>query len=657
MLAVNVIFRPITDIYLCSLQMMVTLHLQSIFQCIRRPCEKVDRAIDPVTQRWRTANTRNDYQKINVCVVPAYDDSLSTGVRMKLRVKISGQKTRVDVGQDCHTLGTLRTLLAPVLGEQYGLGDDMPFEISLNGRDALLGDDKPLSDLGIVSGDLIHILLASVDQPSTNHNTQQQGQHPSSPEHPQPSTNHRAQPQGQDHSSSEQACGLRKETDNTKQTEHAASCGNDTKLATSKSDTTKADPDKALSKNPVNKDEKETVVVDTEESAVNDGDGQDKEVLMDVEEEEAVSLSMEGAGVGGIPSEPMLCREATVDSVPLVLQQVYRANDVKSRHDALCMVLHVLMMESGFSAKEPSSPEDQESINGFTLPNGWKSPGMYKMTYRHMACEGSSCGLTMVPMGSLLMVHGVVTGSNPSMHHQVQLKTDSFTFHNVQDPDRVYKNLPQLSKVFKDSVAQPLLADMRQVLGLPALHGLLALSAEIQLMVLQHLDVLSLVRLSAVCKDLHSVANDQSLWRFRYLRDFGDIKNKTSTLDWKELYKKHYQDRKKAREWMRHQRSFHPPPPPWAIPTPPHSFPPTYPPGFIGGDYDRYPPGMPGAFFPPGMGRGFGPSQPIRPSPLGPRFDPIGPLPEHQVIPGRGMRDGRGRMGPSPSFGFMPKFF
>ncbi|CAH1246839.1 FBXO7 [Branchiostoma lanceolatum] len=581
---------------------------------------------------------------------------------MKLRVKISGEKTRVDVGQDCHTLGTLRTLLAPVLGE---LRNDMPFEISLNGRDALLGDDKPLSDLGIVSGDLIHILLPADDpHTSSNHNSQPQAQLRSSPEHPQPSTNHRAQPQAHDHSSPEQACGLREESDGTKKAKHPASCGNGEKTVTAnqqdtcKSDTTEADLYNASAKALLNK-EKETVAMDKEEeSADNHGDGEDKDLQMDVEEEEAESLPMEGAGVGGVPSEPMLCREAAVDSVPLVLQQVYHANDVKSRHDALCVVLHVLMMESGFSAKESSSPQDQESINGFTLPKGWKLPGMYKMTYRHMACEGSSCSLTLVPMGSLLMAHGVVTGSNPSMYHQVQLKTDSFTFHVPQDPNRAYKNLPQLSKVFKDSVAQPLLADMRQLLGLPALHGLLALSAEIQLMVLQHLDVLSLVRLSAVCKDLHSVANDQSLWRFRYLRDFGEFKNKTSTLDWKELYKKHYQDRKKAREWMRHQRSFHPPRPPWAIPTPPHSFPPTYPPGFIGGDYDRYPPGMPGAFFPHGMGRGFNPSQPIRPLPLGPRFDPIGPLPEHQVIPGRGMRDGgRGRMGPSPSFGFMPKFF
>ncbi|XP_019636359.1 PREDICTED: F-box only protein 7-like [Branchiostoma belcheri] len=569
---------------------------------------------------------------------------------MKLRVKISGEKTRVDVGQDCRTLGTLRSLLAPVLSQQFGLGDDRSFEISLNGRDALVGDDKPLSDLGIVSGDLIHILLPAADpQPSTNHNTHPQAQDHSSPEHPQAPTNHRAR----DHSSPDQASGLRGETDDTKKAKNAATCGNDAKPAnqedTSTSDSVQADT-------LVKEDEKESVLMDKEEESA-DNNGDDKGLEMDVEEEGAESLSMEGAGVGGVPSEPMLCREATVDSVPLVLQQVYRANDVRSRHDALCVVLHVLMMESGFSAKDPSSPQEQDSINGFTLPPGWKSPGMYKMTYRHMACEGSSCSLTLVPMGSLLMAHGVVTGSNPSMHHQVQLRTDSFTFHILQDPNRAYKNLPQLSKVFKDSVAQPLLADMRQLLGLPALHGLLALSAEIQLMVLQHLDVLSLVRLSAVCKDLNSVANDQSLWRFRYLRDFGEFKNKTSTLDWKELYKKHYQDRKKAREWMRHQRSFHPPPPPWAIPTPPHSFPPTYPPGFIGGDYDRYPPGMPGAFFPPGLGRGFSPSQPIRPPPLGPRFDPIGPLPEHQVIPGRGMRDGRGRMGPSPSFGFMPKFF
>lgn len=47
-------------------------------------------------------------------------------------------------------------------------------------------------------------------------------------------------------------------------------------------------------------------------------------------------------------NEPMLCRDATVLSVPASLQQAYVDVDVRSRADAVCVLLHVLMTECGY---------------------------------------------------------------------------------------------------------------------------------------------------------------------------------------------------------------------------------------------------------------------------------------------------------------------
>ena len=48
---------------------------------------------------------------------------------------------------------------------------------------------------------------------------------------------------------------------------------------------------------------------------------------------------------------PMLCREATSSQVPLVLSQTYSAANVVHTNEAICVVLHVLMLEIGLRTK------------------------------------------------------------------------------------------------------------------------------------------------------------------------------------------------------------------------------------------------------------------------------------------------------------------
>uniref|UniRef100_W5NIE9 F-box protein 7 n=1 Tax=Lepisosteus oculatus TaxID=7918 RepID=W5NIE9_LEPOC len=181
-----------------------------------------------------------------------------------------------------------------------------------------------------------------------------------------------------------------------------------------------------------------------------------------------------------------------------------------------------------------------------------------------------------------------------------------------------YKDLKKLSRIFKDQVVYPWIASARQAMNLPAVFGLTALPPELLLRVLRLLDVGTLVALSAVSRDLSSATADPSLWRFLYHRDFRGtsptgFQSRPRDTNWKELYKKRYLQRKEAAR-VRRTMMF-PPVPPQPFPYPPmpfHPFPfgptPPFPPGIIGGEYDQRP-GLPFSTVPR------------------PRFDPIGPHP------------------------------
>lgn len=109
----------------------------------------------------------------------------------------------------------------------------------------------------------------------------------------------------------------------------------------------------------------------------------------------------------------------------------------------------------------------------------------------------------------------------------------------------VFRDLSKLSRLFKDQLVYPLMAAARQgecsslgvsalvtcrssvwrllvcaALGLPALFGLAVLPPELLLRVLRLLDVVSLVSLSAACRDLNVATHDPSLWRHLLHRDF-----------------------------------------------------------------------------------------------------------------------------------------
>uniref|UniRef100_A0A8D1ML59 F-box only protein 7 n=1 Tax=Sus scrofa TaxID=9823 RepID=A0A8D1ML59_PIG len=475
-------------------------------------------------------------------------------------------------------------------------GSDARFAITLNNKDALTGDEETLASYGIVSGDLICLILEDAI-PAPNLPSSTDSEHSSLQNNDQPSLAASFSPSGiQDEQLSDSFQGQAAQSD----------VWNDDSMS-GPSQNSEAEPDQD--------------VVDMEE------------------------------GTGFYPSEPMLCSESVEGQVPHSLETLYQSADCSSPSDALIVSIHLLMLESGYM------PQGTEA-RAVSMPENWRSGGVYKLQYTHPLCEGGSAALTCVPLGNLIVINATLKLNNEIRSvKRLQLLPESFICkeesENVlgENVAKIYKDLQKLSRLFKDQLVYPLLAFTRQALNLPDVFGLVVLPLELKLRIFRLLDVRSVLSLSAVCRDLYIASNDQLLWRCLYLRDFRDGTVRGRDTDWKELYKKRHKQRKEAqrgRHVMFLPSSPHPIP---FYPNPlhPRPFPPSslLPPGIIGGEYDEritlpYV-GDPINSLIPGPGE-----TPSQFPPLRPRFDPIGPLPgPNPILPGRGGPNDRFPLRPS----------
>lgn len=50
-------------------------------------------------------------------------------------------------------------------------------------------------------------------------------------------------------------------------------------------------------------------------------------------------------------------------------------------------------------------PQGTEA-KAMSMPENWKSGGVYKLQYTHPLCEGGSAALTCVPLGNLIVING-----------------------------------------------------------------------------------------------------------------------------------------------------------------------------------------------------------------------------------------------------------
>lgn len=351
----------------------------------------------------------------------------------------------------------------------------------------------------------------------------------------------------------------------------------------------------------------------------------------------------EGEGVGSYLLEPMLCCEATDGKVPHSLETLHQSAHCQEPCDSLIVVLHLLMLETGYLPQGTGT-------NTKSMPEKWKSGGVYKLNYVHPLCEDGLTTLACVPLGKLLVVNAVLKIKNDvKVVKRLQLPPVCYintpSHQGQENAAEIYKDLQKLSRVFRDQLVYPLLASARQALNLPDVFGLVVLPLELKLRIFRLLDVDSILALSSTCRDLNTDLNDKLLWRFLYIQDFKDPFTKPLDEDWKELYKMKAKQKKRAQ----HQRirllpHRH-------IVTDPFYVPPNfpscfYPPGIIGGEYDERPTlpyvGNPRNSLIPGLGS------------TSTRYPPVRPYSE----PGSLMQglDGvfQGRTGPSERFPFRP---
>ncbi|XP_067246898.1 F-box only protein 7 [Chanodichthys erythropterus] len=458
---------------------------------------------------------------------------------MKLRVRINKQTRRLELDGPEPTLSELRVRVREELLPQGGLGSDVEFSLSLNGTEVLVDTGQTLSSCGVVSGDMISVILPQGCSQQTQ----------TAPETPSSS--------GNTPGSSQEAGGA-------------------------------------------------------ESSSVRDSG---MEEWMEDEE---------GVGAGLFAPPPLLCCETEEDGViPHALERLLDSARCQKPSDCLMLATHLLLLETGFLPQG-------SNVNSGEMPIGWRAAGgVFRLQYAHPLLENSLVSVVAVPMGQTLVINAVLKMDKAMENsRKLVLKADDYVMADWAGGSAgvVYRDLSKLSRLFKDQLVYPLMAAARQALGLPALFGLAVLPPELLLRVLRLLDVVSLVSLSAVCRDLNVATHDPSLWRHLLHRDFRvrfPAGNQHRDTDWRELYKKKHKQKKENL----HRRRFYPqhmPPifPLSPFPSAPAPLPlPLYPPGIIGGDYDQSPVILPR-----------------------PRFDPIGPLPGH--LPGADVPIGRRSLRP-----------
>lgn len=505
---------------------------------------------------------------------------------MKLRVRLQKRTWPLEMPETEPTLGQLRAHLSRDLLPTWGYSSDTRFAITLNNKDALTGDEDTLASYGIVSGDLICVILEdAIPAPNLPSSTDSDNDQPSL-------------------AASSSQSGIQDEQQSDSLQGEAAP------------------PD-----------------VWNEDRMSGPGQNFEGESIQDV-------VDVEG-GTGFCPSEPMLCSESAEGQVPHSLETLYQSADCSNPSDALVVSIHLLMLESGYI------PQGTEA-KAMSMPETWKSGGVYKLQYTHPLCEGGSAALTCVPLGNLIVINATLKISSEIRSvKRLQLLPESFICKEElgENVAKIYKDLQKLSRLFKDQLVYPLLAFTRQALNLPDVFGLVVLPLELKLRIFRLLDVRSVLSLSAVCRDLFIASNDQLLWRCLYLRDFRDGTVRVRDTDWKELYKKKHKQRREA---QRGRHVIFPPLSPHPIPfypnpLHPRPFPPSslLPPGIIGGEYDErltlpYV-GDPINSLIPGPGETPGQFPPLRP-----RFDPIGPFPgPNPILPGRGSPSDRFPLRPS----------
>ncbi|KAE8281119.1 F-box only protein 7 [Larimichthys crocea] len=208
---------------------------------------------------------------------------------MKLRVRISRQTSRVELPGAEPSLRELLDHVRDTVLPSHGLSADTHFSLSLNGSEVLTDSGQTLSSCGIVSGDLICVVLAEPANASATHaNANQSSTSTStSTNTPSSSTENQRTEQNQQNQQNQQTADM------------TSNQPDSSSVAPADSEQTSADP-------------------------------------------------LDSVGPSVSTWEPMLCSEAEDGQAPLSLDLLYHSAQTASPSDAIMVAGHQLMLETGF---------------------------------------------------------------------------------------------------------------------------------------------------------------------------------------------------------------------------------------------------------------------------------------------------------------------
>ena len=211
----------------------------------------------------------------------------------------------------------------------------------------------------------------------------------------------------------------------------------------------------------------------------------------------------------------------------------------QSEFHCLCVVLHSLMIESGYILSLPDGQQLSGCLQSKTA----------SFDYTHPAADGLQFSMTCNPLGPYLIVNGLVHPCSETEEILLTLKLRKSEFIDkctlsdngkISNHSKVYKNLSKLSHVFKEKISYKAVDNMRTELKLPPIHGFLSLFPELLVRICTHLDMVGLCRVAQTCHRLNEIASDNNLWRALFIRNFQSQPSEIGDKPWKELYKNHH---------------------------------------------------------------------------------------------------------------------
>jgi len=225
---------------------------------------------------------------------------------------------------------------------------------------------------------------------------------------------------------------------------------------------------------------------------------------------------------------------------------LYNSAGVNNVNDAVVVLCHGFMLESGFIPQDVPAKDKYQS-----MPENWNTKGVFKLKYAHFCCPSYTCYMTCVPLYSNMCAHGIICDVDCSETVGIKVNVNNY-LKEKKDISSLYGtflNIEELSRHFKDDFCLPLLNLLHETTGNNHLFGLRGLVDELKMYILQLLPVECVVSMSAVNKDFNHLANSSYLWKYLYQRDFArdgvpDIDTASSSNNnWKEMYIKKYRKR------------------------------------------------------------------------------------------------------------------